>query len=1029
MPGLAGTNIGGEQCQAGANSRRNGIRCLVIAVVIAASYWVLNGLEWNGNAQIHTEMEVVATILALVVGLMAIVNYYSQRQGLALLLGVAFLGTGMLDGYHTIVTSSHFKQYMPSDLPSLIPWSWVASRWFLSVFLFATAIVWRLDLGPKITTPRGVVTVYAIATAFTLSSLLFFLFVPLPQAYHPDLMFHRPEEFLPALFLLLALIGFTWGRNWACKPAERWLVMSLVVGLCAQTIYMPLSARLFDLEFDVAHFLKIVSYALVFVGLLKCMHYNYRQVAAGEKNLERQSLLLQSVLQNVEEGISYYDRDLRLLLFNNNYLQMQGIPRDRFGPGARLEEIFRYRAEHGEYGDCDVDEVVERKTRRAREFSANKFEHTRPSGQVILVTSNPVGDSGMVASYRDVTERVQHEHKLRDSEQTLQTRVSELEELKHALEQKTQSTLRMAEDLRQAKNVQYDAIQNISEGFVLWESDDTLIMCNNVFRVIYWELADDIDQKPTFTEFITMAYQRGVMELPEDMSLEEAVAARTVKHRQSVVAFDEELSDGRWVRVSERRTSDDRIVGIITDISDRKDLEDKMKHLAENDALTGLPNRVLFQDRLQQAIDSADRLETLVAVMVLDLDRFKDVNDTMGHPAGDELLIQVAERLEQCRRKTDTIARLGGDEFAVIATNLKSPFDAEHLARRIVNSIAAPFQLSDNEVHTATSIGISFYPQDEGGPDELLRNADVALYRAKADGGSVYRIYDAEIDCEVQARQRSECELRKAIENKEFQLAYQPQFDIPSGRMIGAEALLRWNHPERGIVSPGEFIEVAEATRLIIPISEWVLREACTFNKRLQDSGIADIVISVNISPLHFRQQGLYQAVKNAIDDTGLDAAFLELEITESMAMAHRGNVIDLLSSLKQLGVGLAIDDFGTGFSSLSRLKDFPVDRLKVDQSFVADLDSDPDHQAICAAIIRLGGSLGLKVIAEGVEEQAHLETLAALNCDQAQGYLYAKPLFEKDFIEFVRGAGSRRVYPQAVNGEAAETAPYSMAG
>ncbi|HDL16346.1 MAG TPA: diguanylate cyclase, partial [Rhizobiales bacterium] len=697
-----------------------------------------------------------------------------------------------------IVTSSHFKQYMPSDLPSLIPWSWVASRWFLSVFLFATAIVWRMDLGPKITTPRGAVTVYAIATAFTLSSLLFFLFVPLPQAYYPDLMFHRPEEFLPALFLFLALIGFTWRRNWACKPAERWLVMSLVVGLSAQTIYMPLSARLFDLEFDVAHLLKIVSYALVFVGLLKCMHHNYRQVAAGEKNLERQSLLLQSVLQNVEEGISYYDRDLRLLLFNNNYLQMQGIPRDRFGPGDRLEDIFRYRAEHGEYGNCDIDEVVERKTCRAREFSANKFEHTRPSGQVILVTSNPVGDSGMVASYRDVTERVQHEHKLRDSEQTLQTRVSELEELKHALEQKTQSTLRMAEDLRQAKNVQYDAIQNISEGFVLWESDDTLIMCNNVFRVIYWELADDIDQKPTFTEFITMAYQRGVMELPEDMSLEEAVAARTVKHRQSVVAFDEELSDGRWVRVSERRTSDDRIVGIITDISDRKDLEDKMKHLAENDALTGLPNRVLFQDRLQQAIDSADRLETLVAVMVLDLDRFKDVNDTMGHPAGDELLIQVAERLEQCRRKTDTIARLGGDEFAVIATNLKSPFDAEHLARRIVNSIAAPFQLSDNEVHTATSIGISFYPQDEGGPDELLRNADVALYRAKADGGSVYRIYDAEIDCEVQARQRSECELRKAIENREFQLAYQPQFDIPSGRMIGAEALLRWNHPERG---------------------------------------------------------------------------------------------------------------------------------------------------------------------------------------------------------------------------------------
>ena len=554
-------------------------------------------------------------------------------------------------------------------------------------------------------------------------------------------------------------------------------------------------------------------------------------------------------------------------------------------------------------------------------------------------------------------------------------------------------------------------------------------MCNDVFRTLYAGLEDVIEPGVQFRDFITMAYKRGILVKAEETELADAVADRFKKHRQSVVAFDEQLRNGRWVRVSERRTSDDRIVGIVTDITERKDWEGKMKHLAENDALTGLPNRVLFQDRLQRAVDQADRLETLVAVMVLDLDRFKDVNDTMGHPAGDELLIQVAERLEQCRRKTDTVARLGGDEFAVIATNLKSPYDAEHLARRIVDAIGTTFQLSENEVHTATSIGISFYPQDEGGAEALLRNADVALYRAKAEGGSIYRIYDAEIDCEVQARQQSEGELRRAIENGEFQLAYQPQFEIATGRMIGTEALLRWNHPERGIVSPGEFIEIAEATRLIIPISEWVLREACMFNKRLQDSGVADIVVSVNISPLHFRQQGLYQAVKSAIEEAGLNPAALELEITESMAMAHRGNVIDLLTSLKQLGVGLAIDDFGTGFSSLSRLKDFPVDRLKVDQSFVANLNSDPDHQAICAAIIRLGGSMGLKVIAEGVEEQVHLETLAGLNCDQAQGYLYARPMFEKDFIEFARGVMNRPVNPQAPNGKEGKNPAYSMAG
>jgi diguanylate cyclase (GGDEF)-like protein len=462
------------------------------------------------------------------------------------------------------------------------------------------------------------------------------------------------------------------------------------------------------------------------------------------------------------------------------------------------------------------------------------------------------------------------------------------------------------------------------------------------------------------------------------------------------------------VRVSERRTSDESIVGIITDISDQKNWEGKMKLLAEIDALTGLPNRTLFQDRLQQAIDQAERLGTLIAVMLLDLDRFKDINDTMGHPTGDELLIQAAERLEECGRKTDTIARLGGDEFAVIATNLKSPFDAEYLAQRIVEALGKPFSLSENEVHTATSIGMSFYPQDERGPDELLRNADIALYQAKADGGNIYRLYDEETDCEVQTRQKVENELRKAIENYEFQLAYQPQFHITTGNMIGAEALLRWEHPESGFISPREFLDVTEATRLIIPISEWVLQEACQFNKRLQLAGQSQITVSVNISPLHFREQGLFKSVQKAIQEADIDPEKHELEITESTAMAHRGNVIELLNDLKELGVGLAIDDFGTGFSSLSRLKDFPVDRLKIGRSFVIDLTEDNNHRAISSAIISLGHSMGLKVIAEGVEQPSHLDILVELGCDEAQGFLFSRPLLEKDFIGFIETSKSR---------------------
>jgi diguanylate cyclase (GGDEF)-like protein len=1003
MQNSADTHAHPAQIETGSTSRTGIFTCILIIACISASYLALFGLEWERSQPLHTDLEGVATVMALIVGLMAIVNHYSQRQGLAFLLGVAFLGTATLDGYHAIVTSTYFKEYMPSDLPSLIPWSWIASRWFLSVFLFAMAIVWRLDLGTKITSPRGEITLYAIAVVFTLSSLTFFLFVPLPNAYYPDLLFHRPEEFVPALFFLLALIVFTWRRNWTSGPIEHWIVFSLVVNLCAQTIYMPNSSVLFDLEFTAAHFLKILSYALVFVGLLKYMFQNYRQVAAGEKSLAQQSLLLKTVLENVEEGISYYDKDLRLMHSNTNYLKLLGIPQHQFGIGDNMEDIFRYRAEHGEYGECNVEAVVKQKVDRARQFKAHQYEHTRPNGHVIQVTGRPIGRNAMVASYRDVTERVMQEQLLRNSELTLQSRVSELENLKIALENKSNSALQMAEDLRQARNVQQDAIQNISEGFVLWDNDDRLVMCNNVFRMIYWKLAEDIDKRPTFTEFLTLAYQRGVMELPVNTLLEDAIRARTKKHRQSVVAFDEQLGDGTWIRISERRTTGDSIVGIITDISDRKEWEGKMRHLAETDYLTGLPNRVIIQDRLQQAIDQADRLDTLVAVMVLDLDRFKDINDTMGHPAGDELLIQVAKRLVESGRKTDTIARLGGDEFAVIATNMSSPFDIEYLARRIVTAIAEPFQLSEHEVHTATSIGISFYPQDAKGPDELLRDADIALYQAKAEGGSIYRLYDAEIDSEMQTRQTMEKELRKAVKNNEFYLVYQPQLDIASGRMIGAEALLRWAHPERGIVSPGEFIETAEASRLIIPISEWVLREACLFSKRMEETGLADITVSVNISPLHFRQQGLYQSVRHAIKVAGIAPHKLELEITESMAMAHRGNIIDLLNNLKELGVGLAIDDFGTGYSSLSRLKDFPVDRLKIDRSFIIDMTIDNDHQAISAAIVRLGHALGLKVIAEGVETTAHLDILKELECDEAQGYLFAKPLLENDLIGFMQ--------------------------
>jgi len=324
------------------------------------------------------------------------------------------------------------------------------------------------------------------------------------------------------------------------------------------------------------------------------------------------------------------------------------------------------------------------------------------------------------------------------------------------------------------------------------------------------------------------------------------------------------------------------------------------------------------------------------------------------------------------------------------------------LAERIVKSLAEPFYLEDNVVYSGSSIGITIFPQDQGGPDELMKNADIALYRAKEEGRGVYRLFDEDMNAEIQLRQKTEAELRIAMENNELFLAYQPQIDLRSGKMVGIEALIRWQHPQRGCLFPGDFISVAENSNLIIPISEWILHEACALNKHLQTTGLDEVTISVNISPLHFNQAGLLESVLEGLEASSLAPGFLELEITESLAMAHTDNIIQMLNQLKEIGVKLAIDDFGTGYSSLSRLKDFPVDRLKIDRSFVSDLSSEKGHQAISKAIIDLGHTLGLKVIAEGVELHEHITLLQALGCDEVQGYFIAKPLVENELIEFM---------------------------
>ena len=567
---------------------------------------------------------------------------------------------------------------------------------------------------------------------------------------------------------------------------------------------------------------------------------------------------------------------------------------------------------------------------------------------------------------------------------------------------RAEKALRLSEDLVHARQQLHDAVESISEGFALWDADDVLIMCNQRYRNLYPDLADILVPGASFAAFLRAAFERGIFSL-RDRDLEVAIKEQVNHHRTSVSAFEQELGDGRWIRVSKRKTKSGHTVGILSDITTRVESEATIRRMAMEDPLTGLPNRAKFSEQLQAALDQADRTGRKVGVMLLDLDHFKNINDTLGHAAGDELLKQVSERIRGCLRKTDSVARLGGDEFAVISTNAQA-FESVHLVgQRLIEALAKPFIVEGKEIHTGTSIGITIYPDDPGDQGQLLRNADLALYKAKEDGRGNCWLFDERLHLEMQARSSLERHLRDALAEEQFHMVYQPQFDISTGKIVGAESLIRWRHPERGVVSPGEFIPVAESTRQIIPISNWVIRHVCQQLATWTADGLDVAKVSVNISPLHFRQEDLVDRFRQTMKESGVDPQHLEVEITEGMAMAAGDAALDTLNRLKEMGVGLSIDDFGTGYSSLSRLKDFPVDRLKIDQSFIRNASEDKSNAAISSAVIQLGHTLNLKVIAEGAETREQIELLAAAGCDEVQGFYVSRPLSAEDFVAFIK--------------------------
>jgi diguanylate cyclase (GGDEF)-like protein/PAS domain S-box-containing protein len=450
------------------------------------------------------------------------------------------------------------------------------------------------------------------------------------------------------------------------------------------------------------------------------------------------------------------------------------------------------------------------------------------------------------------------------------------------------------------------------------------------------------------------------------------------------------------------------VQAIARDITDRKRAEETIRRQAYYDPLTNLPNRMLFKDRLEQAMKQAHRNKQMLGVIVLDLDRFKNINETLGHILGDKLLVAVAERLLEILHESETIARFGGDEFTLLLPQITSVEEATQHAQRIIELLAAPFRVANHELHLTTSIGISFYPEDGESAELLLKNAETAMYRAKEQGRNNYQLYASVMNVSAFKQLLMENSLRRALDREEFVVYYQPQYDIKTQTLVGAEALVRWKHPDLGLVFPTEFIGLAEETGLIVPIGEWVIRTVCARNKQWQDAGCEKVCIAVNLSARQFQQRNLVASIAQILQETGLDPKWLGLEITESIAMKNADFTISALNEIKKMKIKLSMDDFGTGYSSLSYLKRFPLETLKIDRSFVRDITTDPNDAAIVNAVVALAHSLKLSVVAEGVETETQLEFLKNNHCDYVQGYIFSHPLSEENFFKELKAHGRK---------------------
>ena len=698
------------------------------------------------------------------------------------------------------------------------------------------------------------------------------------------------------------------------------------------------------------------------------------------------SARLEEAIHRLALGIVIFDDKREVVFCNARYRDMYGLSPEQVKPGTPTSELIRNRLNLGLKVKIAPDDYI--RQRVGRDIALDTTMQQFTDGRIIAYTVHPMPGGGGMATHEDVTEREELSARLKTQ---------------YELGKEQEETLRV-------RNFQFDtAINNMSQGLCFFDSDHRLIVCNDRFVEVYNIPADRVHSGMKLTEIVDLRIEAGsfpAMTREEYIRWRSDVAVSN-EAKDSIVG----LQDGRTIKIRHRPMSGGGWVATHEDITEQRQSEIKIEYMAHHDALTDLPNRVLLNDRLEQALCQVQPGE-MIAIHHLDLDQFKAVNDTFGHPCGDRLLRIVAERLRRLIGETDTIARMGGDEFVIVQAMIADPTEATSLAQAVIDGLSEPYDLDGQQAVIGVSIGISVGPGDGSSPDKLLRNADLALYRAKSDGRGAFRFFELAMDLQMQTRRVMEQDLRKALPSGEFELHYQPVVNLASKEISGFEALIRWNHPAKGLISPAAFIPLAEEIGFIVPLGEWVIRQACATAALWPD----DLHVAVNISAIQFRSPGLMQVIVGALAASGLSPTRLEIEITESVLLHNKDATLAVLHQLRALGIRIAMDDFGTGYSSLTYLQSFPFDKIKIDRSFVKNITEDSSSLNIVRAVAALANGMGMTATAEGVETAEQLHSIASEGCTEMQGFLFSKPLPAAEIErQFLSGRAKRDIQGRIV--------------